>query len=38
MSLELFKNVIKHVCKSYIFNMYVLRGFGIKQPTMVDMP
>ena len=24
--------------KSYISNIYVLSGFGIKNPTMVDMP
>ena len=24
--------------QSYIFNIYVYRGFGIKSPTMVNMP
>ena len=24
--------------KSYIFDRYVKRGFGIRQPTIVDMP
>ena len=24
--------------KSYIFNIYVYRGFGIKLPTLVDIP
>ena len=24
--------------KSYIVNIYVYRGFGIKYPAMVDMP
>ena len=28
----------KCVYKSYLFNMYVWRGFGIKWPTMVEMP
>ena len=28
----------KGVYKSYISNVYVLTGFGIKWPTMVDMP
>ena len=27
-----FKNI------NYIFDIYVLRGLGIKWPTMVDMP
>ena len=28
----------KLVQKSYTFNIYVKTGFGIKEPTMVDMP
>ena len=35
------ENVINKVCKQIIYilyNIYVLAGFGIKQPTMVDMP
>ena len=28
----------KYVYESYIFNIYVWRGFGIKQSTIVDMP
>ena len=39
MSSGSFKNVsTKWVYESYIFNIFVKTGIGIKLPTMVDMP
>ena len=40
MSAGSFKNVIYKlfVYQSYILNVYVWTGFGIKHPTRVDMP
>ena len=38
MSSGSFKYIINKMCLQIIFEIYVLAGFGIRQPTMMDMP
>ena len=37
LALNNLQGLICHKTKSYLFDKYVVRGFGIKYPTRIDM-